>query len=124
MSAERDETFLTVAEVAEWLKLNQQTVRNWIDQGALPAVRVGRRVRIKRSDLDQILDAGYRPGAGAGPSRPLGPSADDFWNGEAVGMAEPDPSAPQPAERPQASDATEPAEPRADSPAGENEEHL
>lgn len=96
MSAERDETFLTVAEVAEWLKLNQQTVRNWIDQGALPAVRVGRRVRIKRSDLDEILDAGYRPGAGGGTSRPIGPSADDFWSGEPVGVAEPDPTAPQP----------------------------
>jgi Helix-turn-helix domain len=29
--------FLTVAEIAEILKLNQQTVRNWIDQGTLPA---------------------------------------------------------------------------------------
>jgi excisionase family DNA binding protein len=108
MSAERDETFLTVAEVAEWLKLNQQTVRNWIDQGALPAVRVGRRVRIKRSDLDQILDAGYRPSAGPGPSRPIGPSADDFWSGEPVGMAEPDPSAGRPSERPELSDPSQP----------------
>jgi hypothetical protein len=32
--------FLTVAEVAETLKLNQQTIRNWIDAGSLPAVRV------------------------------------------------------------------------------------
>ena len=45
---EADE-FLTVAEVAEMLKLNQQTVRNWLDAGKLPYVRVGRRVRIKRS---------------------------------------------------------------------------
>jgi excisionase family DNA binding protein len=42
------EQFLTVAEVAEMLKLNQQTVRNWIDQGSLPALRIGRRVRILR----------------------------------------------------------------------------
>jgi excisionase family DNA binding protein len=40
-----DDEFLTVAEVAELLKLNQHTVRNWIDAGYLPAVRVGRRVR-------------------------------------------------------------------------------
>jgi excisionase family DNA binding protein len=33
--------FLTVAEVAAILKLNQQTIRNWIDQGSLPALRVG-----------------------------------------------------------------------------------
>jgi excisionase family DNA binding protein len=42
------DSFLTVAEVAGILKLNQQTVRNWIDQGSLPALRVGRRVRQAR----------------------------------------------------------------------------
>jgi len=53
---ESNETYLTVAEVAELLKLNQQTVRNWIDRGELPAVRVGsRRVRIRQSDLDEAL---------------------------------------------------------------------
>jgi len=45
MSAQRrppgvDDEFLTVAEVAAVLKLNQQTIRNWIDQGSLPALRV------------------------------------------------------------------------------------
>jgi excisionase family DNA binding protein len=40
-----NEEFLTVAEVAERLKLNQQTIRNWIDAGTLPALRIGRRVR-------------------------------------------------------------------------------
>ena len=95
MSVARDESFLTVAEVAELLKINQQTVRNWIDHGTLPALRVGRRVRIKKSDLDRILEAGYRGGTTASPGRPGGgPSAEDFWSGEPVGMAEPDPSAP------------------------------
>jgi excisionase family DNA binding protein len=36
---------LTVAEVAQLFKVNQQTVRNWIDRGELPCVRVGRRTR-------------------------------------------------------------------------------
>ena len=45
-----EETYLTVAEVAEILKLNQQTIRNMLDRGDLPFVRLGRRVRIKRSD--------------------------------------------------------------------------
>jgi excisionase family DNA binding protein len=50
---------LTVAEVAELLKLNQQTVRNMIDRGELRAVRVGqRRVRIRQSQLDAFLTAG------------------------------------------------------------------
>jgi excisionase family DNA binding protein len=59
MSAQRrppdvDDEFLTVAEVAAILKLNQQTIRNWIDQG-LAALRVGRRVRVLRRDLDQLI---------------------------------------------------------------------
>jgi excisionase family DNA binding protein len=79
--------FLTVAEVAELLKLNQQTVRNWIDQGSLPALRVGRRVRIRRSDLERVLEAGATSPENSSAGR-AGPSAEDFWGGEPVGMAE------------------------------------
>ena len=58
MSANWDDQYLTVNEIAEHLKLNPQTVRNWIDRGELPAVRVGRRVRVRRVDLDTILAKG------------------------------------------------------------------
>jgi excisionase family DNA binding protein len=85
---EFEESFLTVAEVAELLRLNQQTVRNWIDAGTLPAIRVGRRVRIKRSDLNRILESGYR-GTPPAASPIEGPSATDFWSGEPVGAVEP-----------------------------------
>jgi excisionase family DNA binding protein len=88
--AERDldDSFMTVAEVAEILKLNQQTVRNWIDQGALPATKIGRRVRIRRSDFERVVADGST--GGGGPSAgDDGPSADDFWGGEPVGRAEP-----------------------------------
>jgi len=51
--------YLTVREVADLLKINQQTIRNWIDRNEFPAVRVGsRRVRIRRTDLDAFLAAG------------------------------------------------------------------
>jgi excisionase family DNA binding protein len=83
----REDSFLTVAEVAEMLKLNQQTVRNWIDQGSLPALRVGRRVRIRRSDLERLLEEGYTAGAGSSGRDPS-PSAEGFWSGEPVGLAE------------------------------------
>jgi excisionase family DNA binding protein len=85
-----DETFLTVAEVAEMLKLNQQTVRNWIDQGSLPALRVGRRVRIRRSDLERVLERGSTTANRATGATP-GPSAEDFWGGEPIGVIEPEP---------------------------------
>jgi excisionase family DNA binding protein len=91
---ENEESFLTVAEVAEKLRLNQQTVRNWIDAGSLPALRVGRRVLIKRSDLDRILEDAYRGTPPPPRSDPSGPSADDFWGGEPVGGVEPGSVAP------------------------------
>jgi excisionase family DNA binding protein len=73
-STDPDE-YLTVAEVAGILKLNQQTVRNWIDRGELPALRVGRRVRILRTDFDALLEnaGGKRPP----PPRP----AESIWDG-------------------------------------------
>ena len=50
---------LTVKEVAELLKLNQQTIRNMIDRGEIGHVRVGqRRVRIRQSQLDAFLAVG------------------------------------------------------------------
>jgi excisionase family DNA binding protein len=83
-----EDSFLTVAEVAEVLKLNQQTVRNWIDQGSLPAIRMGRRVRIKRSDFERVLAESYSSGVTVA-AETSGPSAEDFWGGTPVGLAEP-----------------------------------
>jgi excisionase family DNA binding protein len=48
--------FLTVAEISERLKLNPQTVRNWIDRGELSAVRLGsRRVRVRASEFERFI---------------------------------------------------------------------
>lgn len=77
MSTRGDE-FLTVADIARILRLNQQTVRNWIDQGTLPALHVGRRVRVRREDFDALVERGRTaPGAAHGPS-----PAQAFWDGE------------------------------------------
>ena len=77
---EQPDGFMTVAEVAAVLKLNQQTVlKNWIDLGKLPAVRIGRRVRVKRSDFDALVEASYA--GGTGTAGPPGGSA-DIWDGE------------------------------------------
>jgi excisionase family DNA binding protein len=52
------EEFLTVGEIADLLRLNQQTIRNYIDRGELPAVRLGtRRVRVRRADLEAFIEA-------------------------------------------------------------------
>ena len=53
------EELLTVAEIAASLKMNQQTIRNWIDSRYFPAIRIGRAVRVKQSDFDAPLEANY-----------------------------------------------------------------
>ena len=47
---------LTVPQVAAELQVTAQTIRNWIDHGTLPAVRIGRAFRVKRQDVDALLE--------------------------------------------------------------------
>jgi excisionase family DNA binding protein len=47
---------LTVPQVAEQFQVTAQTIRNWIDQGVLPAFRVGRAFRVRREDVDTLLE--------------------------------------------------------------------
>ena len=47
---------LTVPQVAEQFQVTAQTIRNWIDGGALPAVRVGRAFRVRSEDVDALLE--------------------------------------------------------------------
>jgi excisionase family DNA binding protein len=49
------DALLTVPQVADEFQVTAQTIRNWIDQGVIPAVRVGRAFRIARADVDALL---------------------------------------------------------------------
>ena len=46
---------LSVKEVAKELDVTQLTVRNWIKKGTLKASKIGRKVMINRTDLDNSL---------------------------------------------------------------------
>lgn len=46
---------LTVSEAARILDLHEITIRRHIKQGRLKAVKVGRRVRIRRRDLEEFM---------------------------------------------------------------------
>lgn len=48
--------FLTTDEVLEYLKVNARTVYRLIKAGQLPAIRIGRQWRVRRSDLDAWLE--------------------------------------------------------------------
>jgi excisionase family DNA binding protein len=78
------DSLLTVDDIAQILKLNPQTVRNWIDRGYLGAIRIGRRVRIPRAELDRLLAESYTGGtkAGQNPQTVSGYTAEQFWSGE------------------------------------------
>jgi excisionase family DNA binding protein len=69
-----DDPWLTVAEIAEELRVNPATVRLWISKGTLPAMRAGRRkLLVRRSDLDHTLELIKAAQAGVGPRPPRDP---------------------------------------------------
>jgi excisionase family DNA binding protein len=46
---------LSVADIADRLKLSEKTVRRWIERGDLPAHHLGRAVRVSEDDLALYL---------------------------------------------------------------------
>ena len=51
--------FLTVAEVADLLRVSTMTVYRFIKAGDLPSVRVGKSYRIREDDVDAFLASRY-----------------------------------------------------------------
>jgi excisionase family DNA binding protein len=71
------------------LKLNAQTVRNWLDRGELRGVRVGsRRVRIRQSELDAFLKGGTSSTAPEHPEPPADEGSVTAWATFGAAMAE------------------------------------
>ena len=65
MSTALDETYLTVAEAATRLRVNQSTIRRWIASGRLPAFRLGRRrLALKESDVAAMFAPVHDLGGG------------------------------------------------------------
>ncbi len=58
--------FFTTHEVAELLKISEATIRGWIHEGELRAVRFGREFRIAAKDLEAFVNAHV---TGPGPGR-------------------------------------------------------
>jgi len=48
---------LTVSEVASYLRLAERTVREMIDRGDIPAMKIGKAYRIKRIDLESFIES-------------------------------------------------------------------
>ena len=54
--------FLTVAEVAEIMRVSKMTVYRLVHSGEMPAVRVGRSFRVPQDALDHYLSTAYIEG--------------------------------------------------------------
>ena len=50
------EPFMTTHEIAELLKVRERTVRSWIHDEALRAVKLGREFRVAVKDLEAFLN--------------------------------------------------------------------
>jgi excisionase family DNA binding protein len=52
---------LTITEFASALKITPACVRRWIIEKRLSVVKLGRLVRIPRSEVDRLIADGFRP---------------------------------------------------------------
>jgi len=53
-----DDRWLSVDEIAEYLGVSRDTIYNWISQRDLPARRVGRLWKFKKSAVDAWVESG------------------------------------------------------------------
>jgi excisionase family DNA binding protein len=51
-----DDKILTVEEVAEYLRLNKQTVTRMAARGEIPGIKFGREWRFRKSDIEAKFD--------------------------------------------------------------------
>ena len=56
MSGTNDHEILTLEEVALYLRLKPQTIYKWAQEKRIPAVKLGKEWRFRRSILDRWLD--------------------------------------------------------------------
>src|SRR4051794_28083488 len=69
------QSYLTPEEAAELLKIGVPEVMDFIDGGALRAIRLGNAIRIREADLERFLDAHAIGAMPAAELEPRSPSA-------------------------------------------------
>jgi excisionase family DNA binding protein len=74
-----EQQILTVPQVAEELQVTAQTIRNWIESGALPAAKIGRAFRIRREHVDALLARAQADSSSLATCR-------DLWEPETLGL--------------------------------------
>ena len=49
-------SLLKAKEAAQFLNVSENTIRQWIWQRRLPVIRLGRSVRLKKVDLEKMIE--------------------------------------------------------------------
>ena len=51
---------MTVQEASERLRLTKNTLNNWLSQGRIKRVKIGRRTFVAREEIDELLSSALR----------------------------------------------------------------
>lgn len=51
-----EKRLLTIDELTEYIAVPKGTIYNWISLRKLPYVKIGRRVKFDKQDIDKIID--------------------------------------------------------------------
>lgn len=54
----QSQTLLKIPQAANLLQAHRSTIYGWVADGILPAVRIGRSLRIRKEDLERTLSLG------------------------------------------------------------------
>ena len=58
MTTENTERWIGIEEVAEYLGVKPSTVRDWIKKTDIPANKIGKQWKFKKSELDEWVKSG------------------------------------------------------------------
>lgn len=66
------EQYYTIEEVAEKLKVTRQAIHNWIKEGRIDSIKIGRARRIPAASIERLLEQSRQPiqGQSANKYRP------------------------------------------------------
>ncbi|ENK0838699.1 helix-turn-helix domain-containing protein [Clostridium sporogenes] len=53
---EKYDEIMTVAEVAEYFKISEVTTYKLVQEGKIPAFKIGRHWRVKKEDLSEFIE--------------------------------------------------------------------
>ena len=58
MAESMQDSWIGIEQAAQYLDVNKDTIRNWIKKGSVPAHKVGKLWKFKKSELDEWIKSG------------------------------------------------------------------